>query len=433
MSSVETWAPDSGDTAWHLATSALMLMMTVPGLALYYGGMAGHTNLQVVTLQIVTVASVITFLWLCVGYSLSFAPIDQTKDHFVIGDYSRMWLLGMDLYSYNQIAPTVPEAAFCIRQLTFAIVSGALIMGAFSFRIKYWSMIVFTFMWHVFVYCPIAHVVWHPAGFLYKLGTIDGSGGLVIHLASGLANVCCSIFVGHKNFHTEKFEPSNILQTFTGACLLWVGFFGFNSGSCKGAGAQASFAMLNTQICSACCAITSMLSEAHHLEFPTILGMLSGAISGLIVISPGAGYVDPTGAFVMGTVAGPICYYAMRIHHIFGFEDAFDVFSMHAVGGALGTLMVGLFARYGIGGVDGAFYGYLNGAQFGYQLAGVAVIGAYTVFMTVLILFLISKTIGLLLPENEHANDLDSSIHGGEDGGGSKNGKSTVQMSVPDF
>eukprot|EP01041_Mallomonas_annulata_P012837 gene12837-27067_t len=208
---------DSGDTAWILTSSAFVLLMTLPGLSLYYGGMVRAQNVLAVALQAVSIACLITFLWLCVGYSLCFTPVDKSDSHSIIGDSSRMWLLGMDLYSYHIMAPTIPESVFCIRQLTFAIITPALISGSFASRIRYSSMLIFIALWHIFVYCPLAHVMWHPSGFLHKLGAVDFAGGNVVHLASGMASLASATVVGNKGFGTDRFEPHNILLTVMGA------------------------------------------------------------------------------------------------------------------------------------------------------------------------------------------------------------------------
>eukprot|EP01041_Mallomonas_annulata_P012790 gene12790-26968_t len=215
--SIVNFQLDSGNTSWILTTSGLVLLMTLPGLVLYYGGMVRAQNVLAVALQTVSITCLITFMWLSVGYSLSFAPVNATDSYPIIGDSSRMWLLGMDLNSYHSLAPTIPESVFCIRQLTFAIITPALISGSFAFRMRYSSMLIFVALWHVFVYCPLAHVMWHPSGFLHKLGDVDFAGGNVVHLASGTASLVCATVVGNKGFGTDRFEPHNILLTVMGA------------------------------------------------------------------------------------------------------------------------------------------------------------------------------------------------------------------------
>jgi len=415
---------DTGSTSWALTTSTLIFFMTVPGLALYYGGMVKAQQVLHVALQTITITCVITFMWLAVGYSLCFAPVtgDLANNHSVIGDGSRLWLLGLTINSFHDLAPNIPETVFCIRELTFAIITPALMSGSFASRLKFNSMVVFIMMWHVFVYCPLAHVLWHPGGFLFKLGTLDYAGGNVVHLASGMASLACAVFLGSKGLGNERFEPHNILLTVMGASMMWVGWYGFNAGSAYNnlAGGQAGYAMLSTQICSSMSALTWMLTECYIHDYPTVLGLISGAIAGLVVITPAAGYVDQTGAFVMGTLSGPLCYFGVQLKHQFGFEDALDAFGTHAVGGLLGGLLTGLFARREVGGVDGSFYG--NSIQFAYQLAGVSCTSAYAFVVTGILLVLVESTIGLRAIENENDNDLDASIHGGS-ASGSINGR----------
>eukprot|EP01041_Mallomonas_annulata_P000239 gene239-433_t len=410
------WAPDSGDTAWMLASTALVLMMTMPGLAIYYGGMVRVQNVLATAMQSLSITCMITFLWLCIGYSLCFAPVDKVLKYTrfsPIGDASRMWLLGIDMYSSHKLlAPTIPESVFCTYQLTFAIITPALICGSFADRMKYGSMLVFMFFWHILVYCPIAHANWHPNGFLFKIGCMDFAGGNVVHISSGIAGLMSTIVIGNRQgFGTERFEPHNILLTFMGAAMLWVGWFGFNAGSALGANARAGMAMLTTQIATAMGSLTWMLTEWAVRKQPSVLGMLSGAVAGLVAITPACGFVDQTGAFIIGICAGPFCYGCAQLKHMIGYDDALDAFGVHATGGILGGLMTGLFARKQFSGIDGAFYA-KNGNQFVCQIWGVLFSVGWSGVVSFIILKVLDMTIGLRVSAKDEIEGLDSSVHG---------------------
>jgi len=403
---------DTGDTAWMLISSAIILMMTIPGLALYYGGMVSVKNVLATAMQSLSITCLITFLWLCFGYSLCFGPVDFVPEHdSLIGDASRFWLLGMDLFSYHQLASTIPEAVFCTFQLTFAIITAALICGSFADRMRYGPMLVFMTLWHIFVYCPIAHANWHPGGFLFKAGTLDFAGGNVVHISSGIAGLASTLVVGNrKGFGTDRFEAHNILLTFMGASLLWVGWFGFNAGSAVAANSRAAIAMINTQIATACAALTWMLTEWIIRKQPSVLGMVSGCIAGLVCITPGCGFVDYTGAFVIGVLGGPFCYFGAQLKHKLGYDDALDAFGVHAIGGIYGGMMLGLFAKEEIGGFNGAFYG--NGEQLLFQLYGVLVSIGWSGAVSLILLKLVDVTMGLRVTTGQEMDGLDSSLHG---------------------
>lgn len=401
---------NSGDTAWMLFSCALVLFMTIPGLAIYYGGMVEGKNVLATVMQSLTITCLITFLWLCYGYSLSFAPVDFAPSKSVIGDSSRMWLIGMDMNSVHQLANSIPEPVYCVYQLTFAIITAALICGSFADRIKYGSMILFMAIWHTLVYCPIAHANWHPAGFLFKLGVLDYAGGNVVHISSGVAGLVATIVIGkRKGFGTQKFEPHNILLTFMGTSFLWVGWFGFNAGSATAANSRAGLAMLATQIATATASFSWMLVEWHHRKKSSVLGMLSGAVAGLVGITPAAGYVDYTGAFIIGLVVGPACYFGARLKNYFGYDDALDAFGVHAIGGIVGGILTGFFARADICGIDGAFFG--QAAQIGYQFAGVLTSIGWSGAVTFVILIALDKTIGLRVSAEAEDKGLDISLH----------------------
>lgn len=297
---------DSGDTAWLMTSTAFVLFMSIPGLALFYGGMAREKNVLSTVMQTFTITCVVTLVWLCFGYSLSFAPAvpatrseDSLKHEFqVYGDASRFWLRGMHLDSYHVNAPTIPESVYCAFQLCFAIISSGLICGSFAERLEYKALIAFTILWHIIVYCPIAHAVWHPNGFLFEAGVLDYAGGCVIEIASGISGLVCAVYLGKRDgWHpgNQEFEPHNILLTVVGASMLWVGWLGFNGGSGFKANERAGYAILMTQISSSAAAMTWMITEWIVRKQPSVLGIVSGAIAGLVAITPASGYVDPTG------------------------------------------------------------------------------------------------------------------------------------------
>lgn len=347
---------NSGDTAWMLTSTALVLFMTIPGLALFYGGMTREKNVLTTAMQTFTITCVVTVTWMIFGYSLAFAPaVPETRsdkllnDQFtVFGDASRFFLIGMRLDSFHINAPTIPEAVYCAYQLCFAIISSALISGSFAERMEYRALLLFTIFWQIIVHCPLAHAVWHPDGFLNKVGVLDYAGGDVIHIASGVSGLVCSVYLGKRSGWypgREGFEPHNILFSMVGASMLWVGWFGFNAGSANGANLRAGYALIVTHIATSTSALTWVFTESLFTKKkPTIFGLISGAISGLVAITPASGYVDTTGGFFIGFLAGPVCYGGVALKHYLGYDDALDAFGVHAIGGILGSLLTGFFA-----------------------------------------------------------------------------------------
>lgn len=286
-------------------------------------------------MQIFTIACLVTFLWLIFGYSLAFSPA-QPNGHKneVYGNADRLWLQGMMINTAHSLAPTIPEALFCAYQLTFAIITAGLICGAFADRMKYHSMIIFITFWHLIVYCPLAHSNWHPSGWMYQLGVLDFAGGNVVHICSGVSGLAAVMVIGNrKGFGSERFEPHNILITFMGMSMLWVGWYGFNAGSAYAANSRAAYALLATQIATSVSSLMWMFTEWGVRKQPSILGMINGAIAGLVCITPAAGYVDMTGAFFIGFFGGPLCYLGAQLKHYLGFDDALDAFGVHAIGG----------------------------------------------------------------------------------------------------
>ena len=401
---------DAGDSAWMLASSALVIVMTIPGVALFYGGLVpGARNFVATAMQTLSITCLISALWLIVGYSLAFAPVDLlVSGPPFFGDFSRAWLLGMNQESVHQLASTIPESVYCMFQLTFAIITPALICGSFVERMKFSSLLIFIGLWHVFVYCPVAHANWHPNGFLFKLGVLDFAGGNVVHIASGMSAFVASMVVG-KGFGSLQMNPHNLVLTLMGTGFLWIGWFGFNAGSAGSASTRAGMAMLATQIATGVAGLSGMLTSWFVRGKPSLLQMCSGAVSGLVAITPAAGYVNPFGAFIIGVLSGPVCYLGTLIKYGVGVDDSLDAFGIHAIGGALGGLLTGCFADVNICGVEGAFYG--NPRQLITQLQGILFTFGWTSVMTFLILVAIDYTIGLRV--RIRYNNVGVSSHGG--------------------
>ena len=414
-----------GDTAWLLASTALVLMMTIPGLGLFYGGMVREKNVLSVLMQMFSITALITFLWFAFGYSLSFGPIGGKETdwpyhkNMVIGDSSRFWFHGLNVNSAHALAPTIPETVFCTYQLTFAIITAALISGSFADRMKFGPMLVFMALWHLLVYCPIAHWNWHPDGFLNMAGVLDFAGGNVVHIASGCAGLMSSIVVGNrKGFGQVAFPPYNILYSVTGAALLWVGWFGFTAGSAVAANTIAGQAMLNTQISAGTSALVWLFVDWAWNGKPSVLGIGCGAVAGLVYITPACGFVDTTGSFFIGLTGAPIGFFGAQLKHWAGLDDALDAFGIHAICGMWGGLMVGFFASWEIsGGVDGIFYddnskGRHGVLQLAVQLYDIFISAGWSSFMSFVILKLVDVTMGLRISDLEELEGLDSSMHG---------------------
>ena len=394
-----------GDVAWMLMSTALVFLMTIPGLTLYYAGMASHKkNIMTIAMQSFSICCLITLVWMFFGYSLCFSI-----GYPVIGDSSRFFLINLQSATGHERAPTIPESLFCAYQLGFAVVTAAIMAGASADRMKFNSMLLFVALWHILVYCPIAHANWHSQGFLRQIGILDWAGGNVVHITAGISGLITSLVIGkRRGFDDQRFTPNNMLHTITGACFLWVGWFGFNGGSSFAADEQATVALLNTQIAAATAAFSWILVEYFIKRQPTVLGMLNGSIAGLVSITPAAGYVNSTGSFMIGLISGPVCYYGITLKKLLGFDDALDAFGLHGIAGVYGGLMTGLFAANF--GASGAFYG--NGLQLGLQLYGIVVSTGWSVFMTTILLFLVDKLIGLRVSPNVEKCGLDRSSHG---------------------
>ena len=358
LQNTSTFIP--GDIAWMLAATALVFMMTLPGLSLYYAGMVPRKqSLLTIAMHAFSITSLVTLGWMFFGYSLAFSPGSP-----VIGGYKKFFLVNLDAFASHPRAPTIPEPLFCAFQLGFAVLSATLMIGAAGDRMKFYSIMVIVLLWHFCVYCPIVHSNWHSEGFLYDAGVLDYAGGNVVHVCAGLSGLMSSFVVGKRyGFDEDKFTPNNMLHTITGACLLWIGWFGFNAGSSYGADEQAAMAILMTLVGTSAATFSWILTEYAATRVPTVLGMVNGAIAGLISMTPAAGYVDSTGAIFIGLLSGPVCYYGIRLKGRFGFDDYLDAFGLHGIAGMYGGFMTGLFAK-NFGGV-GAFYG--NPKQIGIQ------------------------------------------------------------------
>ena len=396
----------SGDTAWMLTSTALVLLMTIPGLALFYAGMVRKKNVLATMAQSFAVTCLVTIIWVVIGYSLAFTPGSP-----YIGGLDRVLLHGMEFLketgkvSVSEIAPTIPESVFVMFQMTFAIITPALITGAFAERMKFSALLMFMTLWSIFVYAPVAHWVWEPGGWLATRGILDFAGGTVVHINAGVSGLVAAVIIGPRlGFGKEPMPPHNLVLTVIGACLLWVGWFGFNAGSAVAADGRAGMAMLVTQLATAVAALAWMFAEWLRRGKPSVLGMVSGAVSGLVAITPASGFVDVTGALVIGAVAGIACYWgATSLKSMLGYDDSLDVFGVHAIGGIVGALLTGVFAVKSIGGVE---------SSFGNQAFGVIVTLAFSAIMTAIILGIVSALVGLRVTPDAERDGLDLEQHG---------------------
>ncbi len=401
-------AIDSGDTAWVLASSALVMLMT-PGLALFYGGMVRRKNVLGTIMHSFVALGIITVQWVLFGYSLAFGP---DLGH-VIGNLDWIGLRGVGLDPNPDYAATIPQQAYMIFQMMFAIITPALISGAIAERIKFSAYVVFMILWAFLVYDPLAHWVWGTGGWLKELGALDFAGGLVVHISSGVSALACALVLGRrKGYGIDLMAPHNLTLTVIGGCLLWFGWFGFNSGSAVASGALAASAFIVTHIATGTAALSWMVTEWAHRGKPTALGAVSGAVAGLVAITPASGFVGPLSSLVIGALAGAVCYGAVNLKPRFGYDDSLDVVGVHAVGGTLGALLTGFFASQLVnpGGSDGLFFG--NPAQVGVQALSVLVAWIYSFAVTWVLLKLLDRVMGLRASEEDESLGLDLSQHG---------------------
>ena len=397
---------DSGDTAWMLTSTALVLMMTIPGLALFYGGMVRKKNVLAMVMQNFTVACLMTVLWMVIGYSLAFG--DGGALNAFVGGFDRMFFAGMGV---DTLSGTIPESVFATFQMTFAIITPALITGAFADRMKFSAVLWFLGAWMVLVYAPICHWVW-GGGFLGDAGVLDFAGGTVVHINAGVAGLVAAIVLGRRRgFGTENMAPHNLVLSVIGASMLWVGWFGFNAGSAVAANGSAGMAMAVTQIATAAAALSWMFAEWMLRGKPSVLGIVSGAVGGLVAITPASGYVGPVGGLVIGISSGVLCFWgATWLKNKLGYDDSLDVFGVHGIGGIVGAVLTGVFAVEAIGGTPGLIEG--NPGQVITQIEGILATIAYTAVMAFIILKVIGAVIGLRVDDETEIGGLDVNVHG---------------------
>jgi ammonium transporter, Amt family len=398
----------SGDTAWMLTSTALVLMMCVPGLALFYGGMVRKKNVLATLMQSFACCCAVTILWWVIGYSWAFTP-----GNGFIGGSSRALFNGIafitgdagNKLTVSHLAPTIPETVYAMFQMTFAIITPALIAGAFADRMKFSAMLLFLSAWSLLVYAPIAHMVWEPSGWLNAGHVLDYAGGTVVHINAGIAGLASCLVLGKRlGYGREAMPPHNLTLTLIGASLLWVGWFGFNAGSAVAADGRAGMAMLATQMATGAAALSWMFTEWVSKGKPSVLGIASGAVAGLVAITPASGFVGPTAAVVIGLVAGVVCFFAATsLKHMFNYDDSLDAFGVHGIGGIVGALLTGVFASKEISGADGSVL---------IQAKGVAVTVVYGFVVSYVILLIIDKTMGLRVSEEQEREGLDISLHG---------------------
>ncbi|RJP58205.1 MAG: ammonium transporter [Deltaproteobacteria bacterium] len=399
---------DTGDTAWVLISTALVMLMT-PGLALFYGGMVRRKNVLGTIMQSFIALGVMTVLWVLYGYSLSFGP---DVGH-VIGNLDWVGLRGVGLEPNPDYAPTIPHQAFMIFQMMFAVITPALITGALAERFKFKTYLAFLVLWATFVYFPLAHWVWGVGGWIRELGALDFAGGLVVHISSGVSALAAAIVVGRrKGYRIEQMAPHDVTMTLLGAALLWFGWFGFNGGSAVASGALATSAFVVTHIATAGAALSWMIAEWSHRSKPTVLGAASGAVAGLVAITPASGFVGPMSALIIGFVAGVICYTAVNLKTKLGYDDSLDVVGVHGVGGTWGAIATGLFASKIVNsaGNDGLLFG--NPSLLWKQLISIGAAWIYSFIVTFAILKILDLTLGLRISEEEESDGLDLSQHG---------------------
>ncbi len=396
-----------GDTAWMLTSTVLVLMMTIPGLALFYGGMVRDKNVLSTLAHSFATTCLVTLLWYIAGYSLSF-----TGGNAFIGGLGRLFLQGMGRDTVTARSMAIPESVYMSFQLTFAIITPALISGSFAERIKFSAVLWFSALWLLAVYAPIVHWIWSTRGWLAHLGVLDFAGGTVVEVNSGVAGLVTALVVGRRvGYRREAMAPHNLVLTILGASLLWVGWFGFNAGSAVSSGGLAGMAMATTQIATAAAAMTWMFAEWSARGKPSVLGMASGAVAGAVAITPASGFVDPSGALVIGMAGGIACFWAVTyVKNLLGYDDSLDVFGVHGIGGIVGLLLTGVFAIKAIGGTAGALQG--NIGQIGKQAIAIGAVAAYDAIMTFVILKVVDLVIGLRPTEEQEREGLDISQHG---------------------
>ena len=427
LAAVEQAAADaksSADNAWMLTSAALVLMMTGPGLALFYGGLVRKKNVLGTMIQSFAMMAVVTLVWGIVGYSLAFGAGDS-----FIGGLHNLFLKGVGLTPDPDYAATIPAQTFMVYQLMFAIITPALICGAFAERMKFSAMLVFLTLWSLIVYDPMAHMVWGKGGLLNaslggRFPTLDFAGGTVVHVTSGVSALVCALYLGKRlGYPKQNMPPHSVVLSFIGACLLWVGWFGFNAGSALSAGSLATSAFVATHFGAAAAAVGWSGVEWMKNGKPSALGAISGSVAGLVAITPAAGFVTPMSALIIGLIAGAFCFWMVaKVKAVFGYDDSLDAFGVHGAGGTIGALLTGIFASSVINPIfkdakgavlpSGVIEG--NAHQLLNQSVGVVIAWALGIFGTLIILFIVDKTIGVRVSEDDETQGLDLSQHGEE-------------------
>jgi len=396
---------NAGDTAWIMVASALVLLMTIPGLALFYGGLVRRKNVLSILMQCFIIAAVISLQWVLFGYSLSFGP----NFHGIIGNLSWAGLNGVGATPNGDYAATIPHSVFMIFQMMFAIITPALIIGAYAERVKFSAFLLFTVLWATFVYDPLAHWVWGAGGWLKSLGALDFAGGLVVHVSSGISALVLALLLGKRiGYNHRPIRPHNLPFTVLGAALLWVGWFGFNAGSALAADGNAANAFVTTQVATAAAAFTWAIIEWWHNGTPTILGAATGAVAGLVAVTPACGFVNPMNAMFIGMIVAAVCYIAVAvIKGKLGYDDSLDAFGVHGVGGTVGTIATGLFAEKAVNaaGADGLFFG--NAHQLYVQSLSLLATVVFAIVMTFIIYKIVDAVIGMRVEEKNEIIGLD--------------------------
>lgn len=393
------------DTAWVMTATILVLLMTLPGIALFYAGMVRRKNVLNTMASVVGVTAVVSILWFAWGYSLAFTPGNAW-----IGSDMRAWFSGLefstvrDKVAVNHLAPHLPEAAFAMFQLAFAVITAALLVGAWVERMRFGAMLVFVGLWSLVVYAPVAHWVWEPGGWLAQMGALDFAGGTVVHVNAGVAGLVCAWFLGpRRGYGRESFEPYNLGFTMIGAALLWIGWFGFNAGSSLAADGRAALALTVTHIAASAGALGWALAEFIVRGKVSLLGLCSGLVAGLVAITPAAGFVTPPAALAIGLIAGAVCYWgATGLKRAIGADDSLDVFGVHGIGGIVGSLLTGVFANPDISGAHGNVLT---------QAVSVLAVAAFTLVVTALLLWLVDALIGLRVEDEGELQGLDIALH----------------------
>lgn len=396
---------NAADTAWMMTSTALVLLMTLPGIALFYAGMVRRKNVLNTMASVVAIAALVSLLWFAIGYSWAFTPGSAW-----LGGTERMGFAGFDFQlaagklAVSHVAPAIPESVYAMFQLTFAIITAALLVGAVVERMRFSALLLFISLWTVFIYAPVAHWVWEPGGWLAQMGALDFAGGSVVHVNAGVAGLVCAWFLGRRSgYGRESFEPYNLGLTMVGAGMLWVGWFGFNAGSAVAADGRAGLAMAATHVAAAAGALSWMLGEAVMRGRPSLLGLCSGLVAGLVAITPAAGFVTLRSAVVIGLVAGLACYWgATGLKRLLKADDSLDVFGVHGIGGIVGSLLTGVLASRNVGGVAGSLWT---------QAIGVGAVMLFSLVGTALLLWITNLVVGLRVDEHSEQTGLDIAQH----------------------